>query len=173
MAELTRIFLSRSGEVECSAEDYWRALRDWNGIMNWWPKESAPMPIKSSSLKPGHSPDRIPCTRILQFDMSKLPPGFDTSAMPDQLQETLTYVDEESRTLYYTLDGKTPLGLRNYFAWTTVDSLGPNRARITNSGRGDLPIEVPVDAILYLMGETFERGVIHGIAAYAARKRKG
>jgi len=170
MPEFTRLYLSRSAEVECSAEDFWRVLRDWNGILSWWPTESPPMPIKSSSLKAGHSPDRTPCTRVLQLDLSKLPPGVDTSAIPEQIQETLTHVDEGSRTLFYTLDGGKPLlGLRNYFAWTTVDSLGSNRARVTNSGRGDLPAEVPADAMLYLMGETYERAIIHGIAAYVAR----
>jgi len=170
MTQFRRIRISKTGEVSVSAAEYWSALRDWGALMEWMPKESPPMPIRSCELKAGHSATRLPCTRVLHVDMSKLPAGSE-AVVPSTLQETVIHADDTARFLYYTLDGPLPFGLRNYFAYTEVDEIGPDRARVTNTGRGDIAEQESPEALVSLMEDTYERAIIRGIGEYALRKR--
>ena len=142
-----------SNEVSVSAEAYWKVLLDWQGILKWMPKQDGPVPLVKVELEPGHRPDKMPCTRNCIFDVSGLPPGV---AIPAVVQETLLHVDHVTRFIYYNMEGEGPFAMRNYLATTEVDDLGPNRARITCSGRFDLPEGVLVDTVKAVIEGVYE-----------------
>jgi hypothetical protein len=161
----------KSGEVPVSAEDYWAAVLDWGAVLEWMPKDSPPVPIKRCELEVGHRPGVFPCTRILHVDMAKLPLQAQ-AAVPSALRETVRHADGVAKFLYYTLDSPAPFGLRNYVATTEVNDIGSNRAYVVNSGRGDLPIDVPPEPIVALFEDTYARAIIEGIGRYALQRRQ-
>ena len=170
MPRYTRLDVTRQGEVPVSADQYWQALLDWGAVLEWMPSESPPIPLAECGLVEGHAPGKLPCTRVLRVDMKRLPEGMDHNIVPELLYETVFHVDETARVLYYTLDGRMPFGMRNYVACTEVDELAFGRARVTNTGRVDIPEGTPMEPIRMLMEDTYDRGIIRGIGAYAARR---
>jgi len=91
VAQFTRVNVSRQAEVPVSAAEYWDALLDWGAVLEWMPKKSPPMPLARCEVLPGQSVSKPPCSRLLYFDKSKLPPGVEPSAIPEQVEETLLY----------------------------------------------------------------------------------
>ena len=170
MAKFTRVSVSRQAEVPVSAAEYWDALLDWGAVLEWMPKESPPMPLARCEVPPGQSVSKPPCSRVLYFDKSKLPPGVDPSVIPAQVEETLLYVDAEARFLYYNLTGQLPFNMCNYLAYTEVDEIGPDRALVRNTGRVDVPEGSSAEAISALLIDTYDRAIIKGIGDMAARK---
>jgi hypothetical protein len=159
-----RVRAERSGEVDVSSDAYWELLLDWPAILSWMRVEGRPVPLISVELAPGHEVGRLPCTRNCRFDVSQLPPGV---IIPDCVPETLLHVDPVARFIYYNMEGEGPFGLRNYLATTEVDDLGPNRTRVTCSGRFDVPEGAPA-AIVKGVIESVYNSIIHDIAATAS-----
>ena len=170
MANYARVEARRSAEIPVAAQDYWRVLLDWPAIPEWMPRENAPVPLVKVELAKGHRAGKLPCTRNCYFDSSKLPPGIDPSVLPSCVPETLLYVDEAARFIYYNMEGVGPFGMRNYLATTTVDELGPNRARVTCTGRFDLPEGAPAELVRGFIEGVYEHGIIHGISAFVQRR---
>ncbi len=158
-----------SGEVPVGAADYWAVLLDWQGILKWMPAQDGPVPLIRVELEPGHTPDKLPCTRNCIFDVSGLPPGV---VIPALVQETLLHVDPVARFIYYNMEGEGPFGLRNYLATTEVDELGPNLSRITCSGRFDLPAGVPIDTVKSVIEGVYV-SIVNDIPKLIARSSKG
>jgi hypothetical protein len=170
MSRYQRITTLRQGEVTAPADAYWQVLLDWDKIPLWMPTDPAPVPIDHVELSPGHRVGAVPCTRNVYFDLSKLPPGVPTEILPQVVPETLLYFDHEAKFISYNMEGVGPFGMRNYLATTTVDDLGPERTRVTCSGRFDLPEGVPPEVVTGFIEGVYE-GIIHGIDAYV-RQRK-
>lgn len=161
-----RVRTYASDEVEAGADDYWRMLTDWPTVADWMRVEGRPVPLIASPLKEGHELGRLPCTRLATFDVAALPPGVD---IPEIAEETLLHADPVARFLYYNIEGIGPFGMRNYLAITEVDELGPNRIRVTCSGRFDLPPEAPAELVKTVIESVYDC-VIHDIPkAIAAR----
>ena len=165
MPKFQRVRTYRSAEIPVAARDYWKVLTDWPAVPDWMPKENAPVPLVKVDLEKGHRVGKTPCTRICYFDTSKLPPGLDPSALPSIIAETLLYVDEAAMFIYYNMEGVGPFGMRNYLATTTVDEMGPSQARVTCSGRFDVPEGGPADLVKGFIEGVYEHGIIHGISA--------
>lgn len=168
MPKFNRVHVTRSGEIAVPAAIYWEAVNNWSNLMEWWPSPP-PMPLLGCALKSGHRVDKLPCTRLVRIDIGKLPPGVDATLIPEAFEETLLFSDPEARVLYYTIGGQPLLGMRNYFAYTEVDELGPHLTRVTNTGRVDVPEGVPVELVAGLMADVYERAIIRGIGELAAR----
>ena len=166
MSALTRVKTFRSFEIPVAAPDYWAMLLDWAAIMKWMPKVNPPAPLLKVETKPGHSLGRLPCTRDCYFDPSGVPAGMDPESIPKCVGETLLYVDDAARFIYYNIDpaGQSPFGLRNYLATTEVDELGPTRTRVTCSGRFDIPVDAPAEMCKALIEGVYEFGIIKGIS---------
>ena len=165
----TRVRTYVFNEVPVSADAYWKVLLDWQGILKWMPKQDGPVPLVKVELEPGHTPDKTPCTRNCIFDVSGLPPGV---AIPAVVQETLLHVDHVARFIYYNMEGEGPFAMRNYLATTEVDDLGPNRARVTCSGRFDLPEGVPVDTVKGVIEGVYQ-SIVNDIPKLIARQAAG
>ena len=167
MPRFIRASAYKQGEAPVSADAFWKVLRDWPGVMSWAMEgnPNPPAPLTDTRLKAGHSVDRIPCTRICYFDTS-------SGAFPATLEETLLYVDEEARFIYYNIEGVGLGGMRNYLATTTIDELGPERCLVTCSSRYDVPEGGPVKEIKEGLEAIYERSVIQGIPRVVQRQRK-
>ncbi len=172
MAErFIRVLTHRSLEVDVSAADYWEMLLDWPAVTKWMPTKDAPVPLVKSVLRDGHKLGTLPCTRDCHFDNSKLPEGLDPSVLPSVLSETLLYVDNAAKFLYYNMEGTGPFGMRNYLATTTVDEISSNRARVTCSGRFDIADAGSVEIVKGFIEVTYETGIIRGIEAAIKREQ--
>lgn len=169
MSQFNRVRVQLSDEVPVSAQSFWDMLLDWPGILRWMREEGRPVPLARVELKPGHVLGRTPCTRDCYFDIDQLPPGM---AIPELVQETLLHADPVARFIYYNMEGEGPFGLRNYLATTEIDELGPERCRVTCSGRFDLPDGVPVDMIKAFIESIYD-SIIHDIAATVTRGSAG
>ena len=169
MVAFNRVQTFRSGEVDATAEDYWRILLDWPAIMSWWPTDNPPAPLTKVTIREGHRMGQLPITRDCFFDTSALPPGVDPSVLPDCVPETLLYFDDVARFLYYNMEGVGPFGMRNYLAITEVDDLGGGRARVTCRGRFDLPTEAPVALVQGFIEGVYD-AIIAGIGKLAAAR---
>jgi hypothetical protein len=165
MTNYQRVKAELSDEVPVSVEAYWKVLLDWPGILKWMRVDGRPVPLSKVELKPGHVLGKLPCTRNCYFDVSGLPPGV---VIPECVPETLLHVDPVAHFIYYNMEGEGPFGLRNYLATTTVDSLGPERSRVTCSGRFDLPEGVPADMLKGFIESIYDC-IIHDIPALAAK----
>ena len=166
-AAYNRIRPYATGEVEVSADAYWELLTDWPAILDWMRiTDGLPVPLVKVELAPGHSVDRLPCTRNCYFDTSALPPGV---IIPDRVPETLLHRDPIARTIYYNMEGVGPFGLRNYLAITEVDEVAPGRTQVTCSGRFDLPADAPAQLVQGVI-EGVYHSIIHDIAVTAARR---
>jgi len=126
--------------------------------------------LSKVELKAGHKVGQLPCTRLCYIDKSKLPPGVGPNDVPEYVAETLLAFDNTTRTCLYLLEGEGPLGMRNYIATTEVDEVKPGVARVTCTGRVDLPEGAPPEAIQGMLTETYKRGVIGGTAHLAGGK---
>ncbi len=167
MSRYNRVRAQLSDEVAVGAEDYWKLLLDWPAILDWMRVEGRPVPLVKVELKAGHHVGTLPCTRNCIFDVSKLPPGI---VIPEVVPETLLHVDPEARFIYYNMEGEGPFGLRNYLATTEVDELGPDRCRVTCSGRFDLPQGAPAELVKAAIESVYD-SIVHDIAATAAKRR--
>jgi len=168
MSRYNRVRAQVSDVVPVAAEDYWQLLLDWPAILDWMRVEGRPVPLIKVELAPGHALDRLPCTRNCFFDVAKLPPGI---VIPEVVPETLLYVDDEARFIYYNMEGLGPFGMRNYLATTEVDEVSPESCRVTCSGRFDLPAAAPVDLVRGAIEAVYD-SIVHDIAATAARRRQ-
>jgi len=160
-AHYQRIRVEVTDEVEASADEYWALLTDWPAILTWMREEGRPVPLVRVELAPGHEVGRLPCTRNCHFDVSALPAGVQ---IPACVPETLLHVDPTAKFIYYNMEGEGPFGMRNYLATTTVDDLGAGRARVTCSGRFDLPEDAPADLVRGVIASVYD-SIIHDIAA--------
>jgi Polyketide cyclase / dehydrase and lipid transport len=167
MTVFTRVQTFRSAELDVPAGAFWDVLLDWPAIMSWWPKDNPPAPLIRVDIREGHTPGELPLTRDCFFDTSQLPPGIDPSLLPDCVPETLLYVDETARMLYYNMEGIGPFGMRNYLAITEVDDLGDGRCRATCRGRFDLPEGAPEPLVKGFIEGVYE-AILGGISARAA-----
>ena len=168
MARYNRVRASVSDEVPAAASAVWNILLDWPGILKWMRSEGRPVPLIKVELKPGHAIGTLPCTRLCFFDVANLPAGV---VIPDCVPETLLHVDPVARFLYYNMEGEGPFGMRNYLATTEVDELGPNKSRITCSGRFDVPEGAPVELVKGVIESVYD-SIVHDIAALALRQRQ-
>jgi hypothetical protein len=73
--KFNRVRAQVSNEVPVAAEDFWKVLLDWPGILKWMPKQDGPVPLIRVELEPGHVSGKVPCTRNCIFDVSHLPAG--------------------------------------------------------------------------------------------------
>jgi Polyketide cyclase / dehydrase and lipid transport len=172
MANYVRVRTLRSAELPVSAQAYWDMLLDWQGIMKWMPQKDAPVPLVKVELRPGHRPDRTPCTRDCYFDTSNLPAGIPHDAVPQIVAETLLHEDAEAGFIYYNMEGIGPFGMRNYLATTEVDERGPDRVYVTCAGRFDLPEGAPVELVKGFIESVYQTGILHGISDTIQRQGK-
>jgi hypothetical protein len=161
-----RVRAHRSDEVDVAAADFWDLLVDWPAILDWMRVEGRPVPLVKVELADGHQVGRLPCTRNCWFDLSELPPGI---VIPECVPETLLHADPVARFIYYNMEGEGPFGLRNYLATTEVDELGPNRSRVTCTGRFDVPEGAPAATVKAVIESVYD-SIIHDIAATASRR---
>jgi hypothetical protein len=161
-----RIRVRLSDEVGTSAESFWKLLLDWPAILDWMRVEGRPVPLTKVELKAGHKAGQLPCTRNCYFDLSALPPGV---VIPKMVPETLLYVDDVARFIYYNMEGEGPFGMRNYLATTEVDEIDASRCRVTCSGRFDLPQSAPAEVVEGVIAGVYD-SIIHDIAATAASR---
>lgn len=166
MTAFQRVNARVSDEVEVSAAAYWELLLDWPAILDWMRVEGRPVPLMKVELADGHQVGRLPCTRNCWFDVAELPPGV---VIPECVPETLLHVDPVARFIYYNMEGEGPFGLRNYLATTEVDELGPDRTRVTCTGRFDVPEGAPAAVVKDVIESVYD-SIIHDIAATAARR---
>jgi hypothetical protein len=166
--KFTRVRANVSSEIAVAAADFWKVLLDWPGILKWMPRQDGPVPLIRVELKAGHEVGKLPCTRNCIFDVSRLPPGV---AIPECVPETLLHVDHVARFIYYNMEGEGPFGMRNYLATTEVDELGPNRSRVTCSGRFDLPEGVPAEMVKTTVIESVYTSIINDIAGMILRQQ--
>jgi hypothetical protein len=168
MTRYTRVRAQVSDEVKVDAADYWTLLLDWPAILDWMRVDGRPVPLVKVELRPGHAVGSLPCTRNCIFDVSQLPAGI---VIPEVVPETLLHVDPEARLIYYNMEGEGPFGLRNYLATTEVDELGPERTRVTCSGRFDVPEGSPADLVKGAIESVYD-SIVHDIAITAAKRRQ-
>jgi len=154
-------------QVSVSADKFFKQLMIWESSGGW---PDQPFPMEKVVLAPGSRNGEAPCTRWCYPDMSKLPQGLSKDEVPEYISETILEFDNTARTCLYRVDGEGPLGMRNYFAITEVDEVSANVARVTNTGRCDLPEGVPPEAIQGMLADVYRRGVIGGTAAMAGGK---
>ncbi|HTK64213.1 MAG TPA: SRPBCC family protein [Pseudonocardia sp.] len=166
MTAFQRVRAHRSDEVDVAAADFWDLLVDWPAILDWMRVEGRPVPLVKVELADGHQVGRLPCTRNCWFDLSELPPGI---VIPECVPETLLHADPVARFIYYNMEGEGPFGLRNYLATTEVDELGPNRSRVTCTGRFDVPEGAPAATVKAVIESVYD-SIIHDIAATASRR---
>lgn len=161
MTNYIRATAFSTGEVPVSADAFWKVLRQWDAVMQWVPglHEDPPAPVSGCELRPGHSVDVLPCTRIVHLESD--------GSYPPYLEETLLYVDEEAKFVYYNVEGVGVAGMRNYLATTTIDALGPDSCRVTCSSRFDVPEGGPVDMIRDFLQAVYTRSVIKGMTKVA------
>jgi hypothetical protein len=160
-----RVNAHASDEVDADAGDYWDLLLNWPAILDWMRVEGRPVPLVKVELADGHRVGRLPCTRNCWFDVSQLPPGV---VIPECVPETLLHADPVARFIYYNMEGEGPFGLRNYLATTEVDDLGPNRSRVTCTGRFDVPAGAPAELVKGVIESVYD-SIIHDIAATVRR----
>lgn len=158
MTEFTRHRSHRSMDVDVSADDFWKVLIDWTAVLSWMPQDFFRTPPTSANSKPGHVLGEFPFTRVVRLSAT-------TDKPATSVEETLLYADDATKFILYTIEGMGVGGMRNYFATTEVDDLGPNTSRVTIDGRFDLPAGVSPDRILGYFHEVYERGVIGGITS--------
>jgi Polyketide cyclase / dehydrase and lipid transport len=169
MTGFSRVQTFKSAELDVPASAFWDVLLDWPAIMSWWPKDNSPAPLVRVDIRKGHRLGTLPMTRDCFFDASQLPPGIDPSLLPDCVPETLLYVDETARMIYYNMEGLGPFGMRNYLAITEVDDLGNGRCRATCRGRFDLPTGAPEPLVKGFI-EGVYGAILSGISAHVASK---
>ena len=151
-----------SGDVTVSADEFWKLLRDWPAAMKWIPRDSASPPI-DVTLKPGDDVNRLPCSRVMHFDVS--------SGFPASWEETLLFADPQARRIYYTFSG-IPDGMRNYIATTIVDDTGRGTAHITCSSSFDLPnTGASMEETNKFLRDVYEHVIIRGIEAAIKREK--
>lgn len=163
MANFKRVSAYASGEVDASADDIWAILRDWGGVMKWVATgPDAPVELTGCEIKDGDSVEALPCTRICYFAPESGFPPF---------PETLIHADPEARRIYYNVEGVVSGGMRNYNATTTVDEVGPDRARITCQSTFDVPGDAdPAPVVAFLEG-VYNKSVIKGMERVAREER--
>jgi hypothetical protein len=164
----SRVRAQFTNEVDVSAEEYWKVLLDWPGVLKWMPREGGPVPLIKVELEKGHQIGTLPCTRNCIFDTSRLPPGV---VIPECVPETLLHVDPVARFIYYNMEGEGPFGMRNYLATTEVDEIGPRRARVTASGRFDVPEGAPVEVVKAVI-EGVYASIVNDIPAMILRQER-
>lgn len=163
MPTYRRMRATKSDEVPVSAEAFWTILRDWPAIKSWMRAENPPVNLIKVELKPGHQVDSLPCCRLCYVDSSGLPAGL---SIPEVSAETLLHADPEAFLIYYNIEGEGPFGMRNYLASTVLDPLGPERTRVTCSGRWDMPEGAPADAVKAAVEAIYD-SIINDIALTA------
>lgn len=162
MTQYKRIQTQQEGVIQAPAEKVWQQLVHWGGIMTWWPEDDPPAPLYKAPLSPGLSEQHLPRTRDCYFDLSQLPPGMDPSILPNMVQETLLHVDDETRFMYYNMEGIGPFGLRSYLATTEVNELGENESHLICKSRFDAPSDAPIEMLKGFIESIHSRGIIRG-----------
>jgi hypothetical protein len=159
MPTFHRVSVTVSTAVEVSAEDFWQVLRDWAAVPSWVLPERY-VPPSRVFLKPGHSADVLPCTRVIEG----------RRALGYSHEETLILADPDARRIYYTFNG-VPGGIRNYLATTTVDERGPDEALVTCSSTFDLPLEASVPDVERYLHQAYDVRISHGIEGAVLHRR--
>lgn len=163
MANFKRASAYASGEVDISADDMWAMLRDWGAVMKWAATgPDAPAELTDTKLKDGDCVDILPCTRICYFTPeSGIPPAL----------ETLIHADPEARRIYYVVEGVAPGGMRNYLATTTVEDIGPSRARVTCQSTFDVPHDADPEPMNGFLEAVYNQSVIKGVEQAVKREK--
>ena len=163
MANFKRASAYSSGEVDISADDVWAMLRDWGAVMKWAATgPDAPVELTGTTIKDGDSVEKLPCTRICHFAPETGFPPF---------PETLIHADPEARRIYYNVEGVVSGGMRNYFATTTVDEVGPDRALITCESTFDVPPDADPAPVIGFLEAVYTKSVIRGIERAVKKER--
>jgi hypothetical protein len=98
----------------------------------------------------------------------------DTSTgFPPTFEETLLHADSSARRIYYNVEGVAAGGMRNYLATTTVDEIGPKKARVTCASTFDVPDEESARNVKAFLEAVYDRSVIKGIAGVVKREIYG
>lgn len=158
MSGFSHLKASYSAELAISAETFFDAASDWQGILGILPPEH-PFKFTHVDLAEGSSRGQTPCTRLMHLDKSTLAPEV-ASAMPDMFRETLLVADREAGTLIYRVEGAT-LGMRNYYGVKDIEPIDGNRCRVTITARFDFPSDADGQAIIDALIEVY-KGVVHG-----------
>lgn len=111
MSGSTRVSLHASAEIPAPAERVWELIRDWAGMLRWWPRADGGG-LKGSQLigcELVGTPGAVPRTRRMLL-------GDGTA-----VEETIVYQNDETRRIHYLkADDRTITG---YAATTYVDDL--------------------------------------------------
>lgn len=152
-----------TAEIDVSADDYWTMLRDWGAVMKWVDRSpDAPAPLVDTVYKEGDSVDVLPCTRICLFT-----PESGVGPYP----ETLIHADADARRIYYTVDGITSSGMRNYLSMAMVDELDGDRCRVTVQSTWDIPADGDLEGNRAFLEAVYNRSMIQGMATAIADEK--
>lgn len=141
---MQRLAVRHEQVIQAPAASAWALLRDWAGLLKWWPSD-APFPILA--CEPLGDPTQLPFGRRVTL------PGDAVGS------EYLIHADEHARRIYYQLENGSLPGISNYVATTTVDDLGASGARMGFSSTFDMP-----DGADAAMGQGMILGVYRAIA---------
>ena len=164
MAQYSRMSAFGSGEVNVSADDFYKVIRDWEALMDFsGDREGAPAPLIGVKLREGHSNDVLPCSRLCFFAPD--------SGFPDQYDEVLLIADPVARRIYYTVDGVPHV--HNYLATITIAALGPKRARVTIKSMFDVAPGEDGEPIKDYMQTVYRENTIKGIEGLILARSNG
>lgn len=147
-----------SAEIGISADDFFDAAADWQGIAGILPAEH-PYKFSKVELVSGSVNGQAPCTRRMFLDKSSLPEDV-AGGLPDYFQETMLVADKEAGTIVYRVEGET-LGMRNYYGIKEIEPIDDKRCRVTIWARYDFPLDADADGMNDGL-VTVYKGVIHG-----------
>ena len=165
MANFKRGTAYASDEVEASADEIWELLLDWSAVMKWAATgPDAPVELTGCEYRAGDSGDKLPRTRVCYFTPE--------SGFPD-FPETLFHIDAPGRRIYYNVEGQVAGGMRYYLATTTVDEVGPNRARITCQSTYDVPPDAEIAPVQAFLEAVYTKSVIRGMERVVKEQKAG
>jgi len=138
MPKLSRVELHKSAEIPASADEVWKVVSDWAGMLRWW------LTCEQGGL---FGPALVKCDLIGEDDAVSLTRRMtlENCAVIDEL---LFYQNDETRRIYYIRSEPTGSEVTGYVATTYVDVNDGDDCTLHVSSRFDVGPGADLPAVI-------------------------
>jgi hypothetical protein len=161
MTKFSRVELHRSADIPASADEVWRLLTDWAGMLRWRlsaEEGGAPGPaLVKCELIGAHG--AVPRTRRMTLANSTI------------VEEQIFYQNDETRRIYY--DKNATEEVTGYVASAYVDAIDGETCTLHLSSRFDVSPQADLAATIARFAAIYEKAIFNGFRRYFAKDVPG